>query len=102
MKINLTSKWLAGAIVALFALAATVNAAGYQVFCLKRKGRRPHRHQQRRFQVVATIPVGKRPRGIHASPDGKTVYVALSGTPVEPPPKLDANGNPISEKPGRR
>jgi YVTN family beta-propeller protein len=45
--------------------------------------------------VVATIPVGKRPRGIHPSPDGKTVYVAVSGTPPEPPPKLDANGNPI-------
>ncbi len=50
------------------------------------------------FTVAATIPVGKRPRGIHASPDGKTVYVALSGTPIEPPPKLDANGNPIFEK----
>jgi YVTN family beta-propeller protein len=50
------------------------------------------------FDVVATIPVGKRPRGIHASPDGKTVYVALSGTPIEAPPKLDANGNPIFQK----
>ncbi len=39
------------------------------------------------FKVEATIPVGKRPRGIHASPDGKTVYVALSGTPIEPPPQ---------------
>src|SRR5271154_5703267 len=47
------------------------------------------------FKVVATIPVGKRPRGIHASPDGKTVYVALSGTPIQAPPPLDANGNPI-------
>jgi len=48
--------------------------------------------------VVATIPVGKRPRGIHVSPDGKTVYVALSGTPVEPPPQLDPQGNPIFKK----
>ena len=32
-------------------------------------------------RVLGTIPVGKRPRGIHAGPDGKTVYVALSGTP---------------------
>ena len=31
--------------------------------------------------VVATIPVGKRPRGIHCSPDGKHVYVVLSGSP---------------------
>ena len=46
-------------------------------------------------QVLATIAVGKRPRGIHASPDGKTVYVALSGTPISAPPQLDAKGNPI-------
>src|SRR5215475_5797569 len=37
------------------------------------------------FDVVGTYPLGKRPRGIHASPDGKTIYVALSGTPPAPP-----------------
>ncbi|HUA64249.1 MAG TPA: hypothetical protein VME24_00275, partial [Alphaproteobacteria bacterium] len=47
------------------------------------------------FKVVAHIPIGKRPRGIHASPDGKFVYVAVSGTPLEPLPQLDRNGNPI-------
>ena len=47
---------------------------------------------------MASIPVGKRPRGIHASPDGKTLYVALSGTPIGAPPKLDAAGNPVFEK----
>ncbi len=31
--------------------------------------------------IVATFPVGKRPRGIHAAPDGKRVFVALSGSP---------------------
>src|SRR3954469_7265860 len=35
--------------------------------------------------VVATIPLGKRPRGIAASPDGKFLYVALSGSPSAPP-----------------
>jgi YVTN family beta-propeller protein len=50
------------------------------------------------FKVVGTIPVGKRPRGIHVSPDGKTVYVATSGTPIEGPPPLDAAGNPILKK----
>ena len=50
------------------------------------------------FKVTATIPVGKRPRGIRASPDGKTVYVALSGTSTEPPPQLDANGNPTGKR----
>jgi YVTN family beta-propeller protein len=50
------------------------------------------------LKVLATIPVGKRPRGIHVSPDARTVYVALSGTPIEPPPQLDAQGNPIFQK----
>jgi len=35
--------------------------------------------------VIATVPVGKRPRGIHLSHDGKTLYVALSGLPKCPP-----------------
>lgn len=30
-------------------------------------------------QVIETIPVGKRPRGVGVSPDGKEVYVAISG-----------------------
>jgi YVTN family beta-propeller protein len=48
-------------------------------------------------KVVATIPAGKRPRGIHPSPDGKLLYVAVSGSPIGGPPKLDAKGNPIPE-----
>jgi PQQ-dependent catabolism-associated beta-propeller protein len=51
--------------------------------------------------VIATVPLGKRPRGIHASPDGKTLYVALSGSPIAgpdvdestlPPPDKSADG----------
>lgn len=38
-----------------------------------------------RLERIATIPVGKRPRGIHVSPDGRSVYVALSGSPPAPP-----------------
>ncbi|HEX4098427.1 MAG TPA: lipoprotein [Caulobacteraceae bacterium] len=36
-------------------------------------------------QVEGTYRLGKRPRGIKFSPDGRTVYVALSGSPVAPP-----------------
>ncbi len=32
------------------------------------------------YDVIATVPLGKRPRGIHPSPDHKTIYVALSGS----------------------
>jgi YVTN family beta-propeller protein len=49
-------------------------------------------------KVITTIPAGKRPRGIHPSPDGKILYVALSGRPIEGPPQLDAKGNPILHK----
>ena len=54
-----------------------------------------------RNEVVATVPLGKRPRGIHASLDGKTIYVALScsaigGPGVDesklPPPDKKADG----------
>lgn len=48
--------------------------------------------------LLKEIAVGKRPRGIHASPDGRFLYVAVSGSPITGPPKLDAKGNPIPEK----
>jgi YVTN family beta-propeller protein len=53
------------------------------------------------YNVLATVPLGKRPRGIHASPDHKTIYVAVSGTPIAgpdvdestlPPPDKTADG----------
>jgi YVTN family beta-propeller protein len=52
-------------------------------------------------RVVARIPVGKRPRGVKLSRDGKLLYVALSGSPrggpgVDesklPPPDRSADG----------
>jgi YVTN family beta-propeller protein len=39
----------------------------------------------RTSSVVATIPVGKRPRGVRVSPDRTTLYVALSGSPIAGP-----------------
>ena len=53
------------------------------------------------YTVLDTIPLGKRPRGIHASPDRQTIYVALSGSPIAgpdvdestlPPPDKSADG----------
>jgi YVTN family beta-propeller protein len=35
--------------------------------------------------VLSTMPVGKRPRGIRVSPDGSTIFVAVSGNPKAPP-----------------
>jgi YVTN family beta-propeller protein len=36
-------------------------------------------------KVIATVPLGKRPRGAKLSPDGSLLYVALSGSPIAPP-----------------
>ena len=47
--------------------------------------------------VAATVPLGKRPRGIHASPDGKTIYVALSGSPIAGP-GVDESTLPPADK----
>ncbi len=35
--------------------------------------------------AVATLPLGKRPRGIRVAPGGTDLYVALSGSPISPP-----------------
>jgi YVTN family beta-propeller protein len=40
-------------------------------------------------EVVATIAVGKRPRGVKLSPDGKLLYVAVSGLAKCPPTTPD-------------
>src|SRR5258706_5208147 len=33
-------------------------------------------------QVLATVPLGKRPRGIRLGADGRTLFIALSGSPA--------------------
>lgn len=37
------------------------------------------------YEVTATVPLGKRPRGIQPAPDGHHLYIALSGSPAAPP-----------------
>lgn len=48
-------------------------------------------------EVVATIPVGKRPRGLRLSPDRRTLYVALSGSP-KAGPGVDASKLPPANR----
>jgi YVTN family beta-propeller protein len=81
--------------LALMVPLDTRGSESYEIFVSNEKGGTLTVIDGSDFQVITNFPIGKRPRGIHASLDGKTVYVALSGTPIEPPPKLDANGNPI-------
>ena len=97
--VNWKGGLLAAAIAALLPLSAPAQAAGsYQIYVSNEQSGNVTVIDGASLEAVATIPVGKRPRGIHASPDGKTVYVALSGTPSEGPPQLDAAGNPVFKR----
>ena len=78
--------------------AQSLSGQNYQIFVSNEKSGDVTVISGSDLKVVATIPVGKRPRGIQVSPDGRTVYVAMSGTPIAPPPKLDADGNPIFQR----
>jgi len=62
-------------------------------------------------RVVATVPLGKRPRGIRVSPDRTRRYVALSGSPIAgpgvdektlPPPDKQADGIGIVDVKNRK
>jgi YVTN family beta-propeller protein len=81
-------------------LALGQSSADYQVFVSNERSGDVTVINGSDFKVAGTIAAGKRPRGIQVSPDGKTVYVALSGTPISAPPKLDAHGNPIFRRGG--
>jgi YVTN family beta-propeller protein len=47
--------------------------------------------------VIATVPLGKRPRGLKLSPDERTLYVALSGSPMAGP-GVDESRLPPADK----
>src|SRR5438067_14543 len=38
-----------------------------------------------KMEALATVPLGKRARGLHPSADNKLLFVALSGSPLAPP-----------------
>src|SRR5258708_19237662 len=49
-------------------------------------------------EVTGTIFVGKRPRGIRLSPDGKMLFVALSGSPKDPPGARADAARPLADR----
>jgi YVTN family beta-propeller protein len=53
----------------------------------------------RTAEVIATIPVGKRPRGVQVSHDEKQLYVALSGSPISGPPAAGTRDRKSDDEP---
>src|SRR5438034_2095589 len=63
------------------ALAVCAEAQNYFVFVSNERSGDVSVIDGATDAVVATFKVGKRPRGIHATPDGQRVFVTLSGSP---------------------
>lgn len=73
------------ALLAVLLLSSSVAAHAGRAYVSNEDGHTVTVIDTDKNEVVTTIPVGKRPRGISVSPDGALVYVALSGLPKCPP-----------------
>jgi len=73
------------------------KAKGYRIYVTNERSGDLSIIDSTTHTVVATVPLGKRPRGIHASPDGKLIYVALSGSPIAGP-GVDEDSLPPADK----
>jgi YVTN family beta-propeller protein len=88
----------------LCALAGSVNAASalpYRVYVTNERAGTLSVIEGASRKVIATVALGKRPRGIKLSHDGKSLLIALSGSPIAgpgvdesklPPPDKGADG----------
>src|SRR2546422_5081639 len=79
------------------AIVARAESPGYLVFVSNERSGDVMVIDGTTDAVIATFPVGKRPRGIHATPDGKRLFVTLSGSP-RMAPGLDENRAPADKR----
>lgn len=96
------SKLVPFLLAAAIALSPASNsAAHFRVYVTNERSGDLTEIDSATLDVIATIPLGKRPRGIHASPDHRFLYIALSGSPIAgpgvdesklPPPDKTADG----------
>ena len=66
-------------------LAASIAAHAGRAYVSNEDGHSVTVIDTDRNEVITTVPVGKRPRGLQLSHDGKQLFVALSGLPKCPP-----------------
>lgn len=107
MQILNRRQWLEAVVAAgVAALAASEGVPGeatraYRVFVTNERSGTLSVIDGATRRVAATVPLGKRPRGLKVSPDGRLLYVALSGSPIAgpgvdqsklPPPDKGADG----------
>ena len=78
-------KYLLVAALFLAGCASVEKKSGYRIYITNEISGDLSVIDSNTLEVISTIPLGKRPRGIHPSPDGKEIYVALSGSPPAPP-----------------
>ncbi len=78
------------------ALAVCAEAQNYSVFVSNERSGDVSVIAGATDVVVATFKVGKRPRGIHATPDGQRLFVTLSGSP-RMAPGVDENRAPADK-----
>src|SRR6476646_5811592 len=81
----------------LFTAATRAESTSYIVFVSNERSGDVTVIDGAKDAVVATFPVGKRPRGIHAALDGTRVFVTLSGSP-RMAPGVDENRAPADKR----
>lgn len=64
---------------------ATKSEAPYRVYVTNERSGDLSVIDGQTHEVVATVPLGKRPRGIQVSPDQTQLFIALSGSPIAGP-----------------
>lgn len=84
-------------LIAAASVAAHGREAPYTVYVTNEAGGTLSVIDGGTHQLIATLPLGKRPRGIQSSPDGKLLYVALSGSPIAGP-GVDESTLPPADK----
>src|SRR4029077_20605057 len=78
------------------ALAVCAEAQNYFVFVSNERSGDVSVIDGTTDAVVATFKVGKRPRGIHAAPEGQRIFVTLTGSP-RMAPGVDENRAPADK-----
>lgn len=77
--------WIALTVGAVAEPAAQAAAQAVRAYVSNEDGHSIAVLDTQRGEVIETIPVGKRPRGLKLSHDGTRLYVAVSGLPKCPP-----------------